>query len=133
MFAGDTELYKPDSPQEALTLARTMESCISDVKVWVDQNKLQLNDDKITTILLTGSGPGIDLPFSLCVVQNDILFSNASRNLGAIFHSQLSLKKRVNKLCQQAYLEIRLIGSIRRYLSSEATKALVSSLVFLLP
>ena len=71
MFADDTELYKSDSPYEAFTLARTIESCISDVKVWVVQTKLHLNDDKITDdkteILLIGSAPGIDLPSSLCV------------------------------------------------------------------
>ena len=66
MFADDTELYKSDSPYEAFTLARTIESCISDVKVWVVQTKLQLNDDK-TEILLIGSAAGIDLPSSLCV------------------------------------------------------------------
>ena len=42
----DTKLYKSDSPLEAFTLARTIESCILDVKVWVVQNKLQLNKDK---------------------------------------------------------------------------------------
>ena len=68
MFADGTELYKSDSPSEAFTLARTFESCISDVKVWVVQNKLQLNDDK-TEIL----------PSSLCVSHNDIPFSNAAR------------------------------------------------------
>ena len=73
MFAGDTELYKSDSPSEAFTLARTIESCVSDVKVWVVQNKLPLNDDK-TEILLIGSAPGIDLPFSLCVGHSDISF-----------------------------------------------------------
>ena len=46
MFADDTELYKSDSPSEAFTLSRTIEACISDRKVWVVQNKLQLNDDK---------------------------------------------------------------------------------------
>ena len=54
MFANDTELCKSDSPSEAFTLSRTIEACISDVKVWVVQNKLQLNDDK-TEILLIGS------------------------------------------------------------------------------
>ena len=38
-------------------------------------------------------------------------------------------KEQVNQLCQLAYLEIRRIGSIRQYLSVEATKTLVSSLV----
>ena len=128
MFADDTELYKSDSPSEAFTLARTIESCVSDVKVRVVQNKLQLNDDK-TEILLIGSASGIALPSSICVGHCDIPFSNAARNLGVISDSQLALKEQANKLGQLAYLEIRRIDSVRYYLSSEATKTLVSSLV----
>ena len=126
MFADATELYKSVSPSEAFTPARIIESCISDVKVWVVQNKLQLNEDK-TEILLIGSAPGIDLPFSICVGHSDIPFSNAACNLGVIFDSRLALKEQVNKLCQLAYLKIRRIGSVRQYLSFEATKTLVSS------
>ena len=106
MFADGTELYKSDSPSEAFTLARTFESCISDVKVCVVQNKFQVNDDK-TELLLIGSAPGIDLPSSLCVGHSDIPFSNTARKIGVIFDSQLALKEQVNKLCQLAYLEIR--------------------------
>ena len=109
MFADDTELYKSDSPSKAFTLSRTIEACISDVKVWVVQNKLQLNDD-ITEILLIGSAPEIDLPSSVRAGQSDISFSSAARNLGVIFDSELALKEQVNKLCQLAYLEIRRIG-----------------------
>ena len=60
--------------------------------------------------------------------QSDISFSTAARNLGVIFESELALTE-LNKLCQLAYLEIRRIGSIRQYLSVEAAKTLVSSLV----
>ena len=98
------------------------------MKVWVVQNKLQLNDYK-TEILLISFVPGIDLPSSVRVGQSDISFSITARNLGVIFDSELALKKQVNKLCQLAYLEIRRIGPIRQYLSAEATRTLVSSLV----
>ena len=77
----------------------------------VVQNKLQLNDDK-TEILLIGSATGIDLLSSLCVGHSGIPFSNAARNLGVIFDSQLALKEQVNKLCQLAYLEIGQISSV---------------------
>ena len=77
MFGDDTELYKFDSPSEAIALARAVESCISDVKVWVVQNKLRLNDDK-TEILPIGSAPGIDLPSSLCVGHSGIPFFQCS-------------------------------------------------------
>ena len=65
-----------------------------------------------TEILLIGSAPGIDLPFSLCVGHSDIPISNAAHNLGVIFDSQFALKEQVNKLCQLAYLQIGQIGSI---------------------
>ena len=63
------------------------------------------------------------------VGQSDIPFSNAACNLGVTFDSWLALREQVNKLCQLAYLEIRRIGSIQHYLTFEATKTLVSSLV----
>ena len=91
MFADDSELYKSDSPSEAFSLARTIESCVSHVKVWVVQNTLQLNDNK-TEILLIGFAPGMDLPSSLCVCYSDIPFSKAARILGVIFDSLLCIE-----------------------------------------
>ena len=85
--------------------------------------------DKKTEILLIGSAPGTDLPSSLCVGHSDLPFSSAAGNHVVIFDSQLALKKQVNKLWQLAYLEIRRVGLIQHYLSFEATKTLVSSLV----
>ena len=79
-----------DSPSETFTLARTSESCISGVTVWVVQN------DTKTEILLIVSAPGIDP--SLCVGQSDIPFFNEARNLGVICDSQLALNEQVNKL-----------------------------------
>ena len=65
----------------------------------------------------------------LDVGQSDISFSSAARNLGVIFDSELALEEQVNKLCHQAYLQIRRISSIQQYLSVEATKTVVSVLV----
>ena len=39
VFADDTELYKSDSLSEAFAFSRTIEACISVVKVWEVQNK----------------------------------------------------------------------------------------------
>ena len=50
MFVDNIELYKSDSPSEALTLARIIKSYLLDVKVSVLQNILQLNEDKIEVL-----------------------------------------------------------------------------------
>ena len=93
MFADDTELYKLNSSSEAFTLSWTIEACISDVKVWVVQNKLQLKDNK-TEILLVDCAPGIDLPSAVHVGQSNISFSSAAHNLGVIFDRELALRNR---------------------------------------
>ena len=100
MILDDAELYKSDSLSAAFPLARTIKFSVSDVKVRVVQNKLQLCDEK-TEILLIGSAPGTDLSSLLRVDLRDIPFSSAARKLGVVFHSHLPLKEEVNKLCQR--------------------------------
>ena len=39
------------------------------------------------------------------------------------------MKTQINKICQSCYLEIRRIGSVRHFLTTEATKTLVTSLI----
>ena len=56
-------------------------------------------------------------------------FCYSARNLGVMFYSGLTMKQQVDRICQTAYFEIRRIGSIRHFLTTEATKILVTSLV----
>ena len=60
--------------------------------------------------------------------HSDIQFFDSARNLGVIV-DKLSMKGQVNNICQVAYFELRKIGSVRQYLTNEATQTLVTSLV----
>ena len=68
-----------------------MQSCVDDVKLWMAQNKLQLNEGKT-------EAPPIDpqnspnLPLSITIGQNDICFSRSVWNLGVIFDDKLLVK-----------------------------------------
>ena len=48
---------------------------------------------------------------------------------GFTFDSKLSMKKHVIKICQTAYSELKCISSIRRFLTEDATKTLVTSYI----
>ena len=64
--------------------------------------------------------------------QNDIMvfFMNSVRNLCAMFDKTMSMKVQVGRGCQSfLYFELKRIGSIGQYLSTDATKTLVTSLV----
>ena len=123
-----TELYRSAVPTHLASLFTDIQSCISDVKEWTFHNKLQLNEDKTEALLLTSSKSS-NLPSSLKVGHNDYHFSDSARNLGVMFDLSLFMREQVSKVCQSAYFEIRWIGSIRKYLTTEATETLVTSLV----
>ncbi|KAL8578691.1 hypothetical protein ACOMHN_045680 [Nucella lapillus] len=103
---------------------------VSDAKTthYSSKNKLQLNDDK-TECLLFDPSESVAAPLSLNIGSSNIAFSKSARNLGVIFDKDLSMHEQVKKICQLAYFEIRKISSVRHYLTTDATKTLVSSLV----
>ena len=49
--------------------------------------------------------------------------------IGFILDSKLSMKKHIIKICQTAYFELKRISSIRRFLTEDATKTLVTSYI----
>ncbi|WP_419638839.1 hypothetical protein, partial [Thiolapillus sp.] len=92
------------------------------------ENKLQLNADKTETMLFNSSKlKHPPAPLSIC--QATISFSDSVRNLGFYLDKDLSMKEHINFICKTAFLEIRRISTIRHYLTDDATKTLVVSLV----
>ena len=131
LYADDTQIYKSSHPTEVDATIHEVEKCISDVKTWMTCNKLQMNDDKtgailITTQRLSHSHP---LPQTINISNTNIKFSQSVQNLGVTLDSTLTLHQHAINICRAAYLELRRISSIRKYLSADATKTLVCSFV----
>ena len=89
------------------------------------ENQLKLNDDKTEALLLSFFSSSKPAAISL----HNIPFSDSVRNLGFILDSELSMKKHAIKICQTAYFELKRISSIRRFLTEDTTKTLVTSYV----
>ena len=96
------------------------------------ENQLKLNDDKTEALLFPFSSsmkPTVSLPDSITLGSHNTPFSDSARNLGFILDLKLSMKKHVIKICQTAYFELKRISSIRRFLTEDATKTLVTSYI----
>ena len=108
-----------------------MERSICDVKSWMICNKLQMNHDKTEAILIATQRTNMPhaLPSSLHINGIPIEFSKSLRNLGIIFDNSFSLHQNIMNTCRAAYIELRRISSIRHFLSVDATKTLMCSLV----
>ena len=114
-------------------LTKELNACTDNIKTWMTENQLKLNDDKTEALLfpfLSSLKPStVPLPDSITFGSHNIPFSDSARNLGFILDSKLSMKKHIIKICQTAYFELKRISSIRRFLTEDATKTLVTSYI----
>ena len=126
LFADDTQLQKSAPLNEVTNLTKELNACTDNIKTWMTENQLKLNDDKTEALLFPFSSSlkpsTVPLPDSITLGSRNIPFSDSARNLGFILVSKLSMKKHIIKICQTAYFELKRISSIRRFLESLKTR-----------
>ena len=101
------------------------------MKLYFIINQLKPNEDKTEAIRF--STPSLSschcLPSSVMVGTHEIVFSDKVRNLGLILDSNFTMNQHVIKICEIAYYKLKRISSVRRYLTEDAAKQLVTSCV----
>ena len=130
LYADDTQLYLSFYIQQALAVAVKMENCISDIRTWMANNYLKLNDDK-TEVLVIGTRQRLAKTpeTTLHIGEEDIPSTQHARNIGAIFDETLSLQKHVDALVRGAWFHLRNIAHIRGYLDIRATETVVHAFI----
>ena len=105
-----------------------METCISDVKYWTIEYKLQLNDDKTECLLIRPNKCTHILNYtSLSFGHNVISLHTTAKKLGFHFTDDMRIYAQVQDICRKAYIDTPRISSIRHILSIDATKTLLSA------
>ena len=123
MFDNDTEMCNSTHRSSTESLFCNTQNCVSDVKKWTIHSKFQLNEEQNEALHFDPSQSS-DPPDVLKIDRNGMSFCNSARNLGVMFVNGLTMKQQADRICQTAYFEIRRIGSIRQFLTTEATKTL---------
>ena len=129
MYADDTQLYVTIKPTEKNQMVSKLELCLQDIRIWMKDNQLVLNDDKMEVLHVSSrfkpSQELAPITSGSCHVKP----SSSLRNLGVIFDSHLTMHRHVNNICRKASLALRRIGSVRQYLNSNTTEVLVHAFV----
>ena len=128
-YADDSQVYisfSPNDSAEQLAVVRYMEECIRDIRFWLSNNDLKLNDDK-TEFLIIGTSQQLEKldNISIRVGDSDIHPVPIARNLGSWFDSRLSMATHITKICSSSFYYIYNIPRIRKYLSQQSTETLV--------
>ncbi|KAF7650929.1 hypothetical protein LDENG_00118830 [Lucifuga dentata] len=91
-------------------------SCLSDIKCWMSNNFLQLNDSTTEILITTPSGPfKISDQLTSSLGSLSAYVKSEVRNLGVIFDSSLSFNAQLTKVIQTCFLKLRHISKIRSF------------------
>ena len=135
LYADDTQLYlafKPSSDSSKHDATTRIEKCVEEIKTWMTNNLLKLNEDKTELIIVTTN-------YSIKEKQNIISLNigghtidpsdDHPKNLGVIFDSTCSLSQHVANTCKTINFNLYSIGKVRKYLDQNTTEMMVNSLI----
>ncbi len=132
-YADDIQLYlsfRPETPVCQSEVVGIVETCITDIRIWLISQKLKFNDLK-TEFLIIGTRQQlkkIEIN-SVRVGDVDIKPVESVRDLDAWFDEHMSMEVHVGKICSKAFRSLYNIRQIRKFLSQETTKTLVHAFV----
>ena len=132
VYADDTQLYfsfKPSKHFADESISR-IETCVGEIRVWMQDNFLKLNDNK-TEFMIIGSRQQLSkvtIPH-INIGDSEVTAVTKARNLGVIFDSSMTLNSHISSIARSTTFHIRNIGKVRKYLTQKATEQIVHSVV----
>ena len=116
-YADDTQLYlsfKPSDSSSEVEAVSAMQKCICDVRAWMREDQLMLNDDK-TEFLIIGTRQQLSKVSiqSIKIGQTEVSPVASARNLGTWFDTHLDMGTHITKTCSSAFYYLHNIRHIR--------------------
>ena len=133
LYADDNQLYmsfKPSKPGSKETCLHQLEGCISDIRLWMANNMLKLNDEK-TEFIIFGTCQQLAKisDISIKVGSMKIQPVDEVRNLGFFMDRFLKNSVHINKLSAAMFHSLRNIKRIWNKLDFDSTKTLIQALI----
>ena len=105
LFVDNTQLQKSAPLSEVTNLIKELDACTDDIKTWMTENQLKLNNDKTEALLFHSSSSlkssTISLPDSITLGSHNIPFPDSARNTGITLktiHKEARPKNLSNRL-----------------------------------
>ena len=123
MYADDSQLYVDFSPCDEKTALANLQRCIQEVREWLRENFLLLNENKTEVVIF-----GKDTTEKQLQIGKSVISSiSAATSLGCILDSKLNMSQHVSRVCKSANYYLHCIRKIRNFISMDACKLTHSS------
>ena len=133
LYADDTQLYlackRSECPSIQKTTVTRLEACIDGIHQWMPLKGLKLNDAKSEFLQIQSKFGNKSSSIDITIGTDHIKPTTSARNLGILFNETLCLSPHVSNICKSAVFQLRQISRIRDFLTKDATKTIVHSLV----
>ena len=133
IYADDIQLYitfNPQIPGEAAVATYRLTSCVADIRRWMTENKLKLNDSK-TEFFISASQKNMSKlsHINIRIGNETISPSNTIKNLGVTFDPSMTMSSHITSLCQSINFNLRNISRIRRFIDKESCAHAMRALI----
>ena len=132
-YADDTQLYLvydlalPGDRERALS---RLTACIQEIRVWMAQWWLKLNEDKTEMVIFVSKHHLKKYgETSITIGESCVNPVRDVRNLGVQMDQHMTMVQQVTAVCASCNYHLYRISSIRQYLTTEATKSAVHALI----
>ena len=130
LYAGGTQLHVDFPPFDHTNALIRMEACISEVKTWLYDNGLVLNESKTEASVIHSSS--LRRPIhteQVDVCGQHLATSTIVRDIGVAIDADLSMVKHVANACRSAYYHLSIIARARGAMTISVYKCLDHALV----
>ena len=130
MYADDTQVYLSAPPAELTNAISAMEACIGRVRTWMTDHRLKMNDAKTEVLYLSTKHTDAAFVQEPIIINNHRIESSRSvRDIGVTLDRHLNMETHVGLMCRNAYLQLRRLATLRRYMDSATLEHLVHAFV----
>ena len=131
-YADDTQVYVPFTPgvDEEDALLR-LTNCLREVRIWMAQHYLKLNDDKTDFIVFSSEHNKTKIVTTdVTIGESRVAPATTVKNIGAALDNTLSMEQEVKAKCKAAWGNLYCLSKLKRYLSTEQlTTAVIAYVV----
>lgn len=129
LYADDTQIYLPiiNIPE----VKSKVVLLLADIKLWMNQRRLKLNDGKTEMLLIKSSiRSNVSIQFGdLNLNGVAVSPSETVKDIGVSLDEALSFKYHINTVVRNCNFHIRNIYSVRKNLDRESTRSLVTAMI----
>jgi hypothetical protein len=132
-YADDTQLYirlRLQNDQNIKDDVATMEKCLDEVKLWMSQNRLKLNEKKTEVLIIATKHQRMKVAnIRVKIGENVIQPTEYVRNLGGYFDQDLTMKHQVTTTIRACYFHLRRISKIRKHIDDDTCAKIINATI----